>query len=161
MNEDFVTYELAIKLKEKGFDEECLAYYTSEYTLYLNTIVLCDDKYLEVAEIDYEECLRSYNTKKDRLLRTIVDAPTISQVLKWLREEKKIHIDPCILTDCDTDADGKMIKINKYTYWSFSITSIETGDMIYFEYEHIDDKRFDSYEQAILAGIEYVLDNLI
>ncbi len=33
--------------------------------------------------------------------------------------------------------------------------------MIYFEYEHIDDKRFDSYEQAALAGISYVLDNLI
>ena len=61
--------------------------------------------------------------------------------------------------DADTDADGRVI--NEYIYWSFSITSIETGDMIYFEYEHIDDKRFDYYEQAVLAGIEYVLDNLI
>ena len=31
--------------------------------------------------------------------------------------------------------------------------------MIYYEYEHVDDKRFDSYEQAAIAGIEYVLDN--
>lgn len=27
MNEDFVTYELAVKLKEKGFDEPCYGYY--------------------------------------------------------------------------------------------------------------------------------------
>lgn len=83
----------------------------------------------------------------------------IYDVLKWLREEKKLHIEPCILADADTDADGKVI--NEFTYWSFSIVSIATGDMIYFEYEHIDDMRFDSYEQATLAGIEYVLYNLI
>lgn len=70
-----------------------------------------------------------------------IDAPTISQVLKWLRDEKKLYIEPCILADHDADVDGKII--NEYTYWSFSVTSIETGDMIYFEYEHIDDKRFD------------------
>jgi hypothetical protein len=85
--------------------------------------------------------------------------PTIPQVLKWLREEKKMYIEPCILTDADTDADSKVINI--YTYWSYSITHIESGDMIYYEYEHIDDKRFDSYEQAALAGIEYTINNLI
>ena len=88
-----------------------------------------------------------------------VNAPTISQVLKWLREEKKIYVEPCILADRDADADDKVI--NEYTYWSFSITHIETGDMIYFEYEHIDGKRYESYEQAALAGIEYTLDNFI
>lgn len=155
---EIVTFEIGKKLKEKGFEEECLAYYTSEYTLYTNKVVLCDDKYLEVAEIDYEECLRSYNTQKDRLLRTIVDAPTIPQVLKWLRDEHSLYVEPCIFADADTDADGKVI--SEYTYWSFRITHIETGDMIYFEYEqHIDDKRFDSYEEAALAGIEYILDN--
>ena len=71
-------------------------------------------------------------------------APTISQVLKWLREEKKIHIEPCILVDGDTDADGKII------------TYIESGDIIYFE-----DKRFNSFEEAALVGIEYTLNNLI
>lgn len=85
--------------------------------------------------------------------------PTISQVLKWLREEKYIHIEPCILADADTDADGKVI--NEFTYWSFSVMSTDTGDMIYFEYEHTDDKRFDYYEQAALAGVNYCLNNLI
>ena len=156
--EVFVTFEVAKKLKEKGFKEECLAYYTTEYTLYNNVITLTDDKYLCVSDIDYEEFLVSHNSIK-YTNGNYVDAPTISQVLKWLRGEKKIHIEPCILADADTDADGKVI--NEFTYWSFSIMSIATGDMIYFEYEHIDDKRFNSYEEAALAGIEYVLNNLI
>lgn len=140
---EFVSFELAKKLKEKGYPQH-----------------IADDAYITD---NYGE--DEYNIG-DRLPIPIipdymddVSAPTISQVLKWLREEKDIHIEPCILADADTDADGKVI--NEYTYWSFSIYSIETGDMIYFEYEHIDDKRFNSYEQAAIAGIEYVLDNLI
>lgn len=33
MNEQFVPYEIALKLKEKGFDEECLAYWVDKDTL--------------------------------------------------------------------------------------------------------------------------------
>ena len=145
MNDDFAPFELAVKLKEKGFDEECLAYYTSEHTLYTNKVVLCDDKYLEVAEIDYEECLRSYNTQKDRLLRTIVDAPTISQVLKWLREKYFIHIStkpyPC--------EDGIMwlYETRKFNEYRSVVVANKTG--------------FIKEEKAALAGIKCVLDNLI
>lgn len=145
--EDFVPFELAVKLRDKGFDEECLAYYTSEYTLYTNKVVLCDDKYLEVAEIDYEECLRSYNTQKDRLLRTIVDAPTISQVLKWLREEKKVHI---IAEIADR---GWYNTIYPNVRWENGKLKSDTYIMSF--------KNKESYEQAALAGIEYALDNLI
>lgn len=134
--EYFVTFEKAKKLKEKGFNEPCYKYY-------------------QKGVLDSDDCWNRYN--KGTANRC--SAPTISQVLKWLREEKKIHIEPCILADADTDADGKVI--NEYIYWSFCITSIESGDMIYFEYEHIDDRRFNSFEEAALAGIEYALDNLI
>lgn len=149
---EIVTFEIAKKLKEKGFKELCLAYYTNDDILYYN--------YSHKAGASYTDCYLSHNLMpKDSVSGKFADAPTISQVLKWLREEKKIYVEPCILADADTDADGKVI--NEYTYWSFSVTHIETGDMIYFEYEHIDDKRFDSYELAALAGIEYALDNLI
>lgn len=136
MNEDFVSFDLAKKLKEKSFYQPCLAHYNN------GKLILQDL---------YENCGNS--------AYFFVDAPTIFQVLKWLRKEHKVYIEPCILADADTDADGKVI--NEYTYWSFTVTNIETGDMIYSEYERIDDKRFDSYEQAALAGIEYVIDNFI
>lgn len=133
---DFISYELAKKLENKGFD--------------------CDNNYGYNDKGDI--CVPVYNIDEDQLM-TMTPCPEIHEVLKWLREEKKIHVEPCILADADIDADGKVI--NEYTYWSFSVTHIETGDMIYFEYERIDDKRFDSYELAALAGVEYCLDNLI
>lgn len=143
MNEDFAPFELAVKLKEKGFPQHITdeAYITENYG---------EDEY-DIGDRLPIPLIPDYMDD--------VASPTISQVLKWLRKERKLHIEPCILTDADTDADGKII--NEYVYWSFSVTNIENGEMIYFEYEHIDDKRFDSYEQSAVAGIEYVLDNLI
>lgn len=144
--EDFVTFEIAKKLKEKGFRKPCVATYDDDGMLGYNYY-----QPKRIHAISFDDCLC--------ISDDLVLAPTISQVLKWLREEKKIHIEPCILADGDTDADGKIITY--YTYWSFSITSIESGDMIYFEYEHVNDRKFDSFEYAALAGIEYVLNNLI
>ena len=139
MNEDFVPFELAVKLEEKGFPQHITdeAYITDNYG---------EDEYdigdrLPISLIpDYMDDVAS---------------PTIPQVLKWLREEKKIHIEPCMLTNVNTDADGKII--NEYVYWSFNVKIIECGGIIYVEY----DKRFNSYEQATFAGIEYVFDKLI
>lgn len=149
---EFAPFETAKKLKEKGFKKECLAYYHTDGELLYNK-----DQYRGG---DYRSLLKSYNSlPKNPVGCEQIDAPTTSQVLKWLSKEKKLYIEPCVLADADTNTDGKII--NEYIYWSFSITSIETANMIYFEYEHIDDKRFDSYEQAALAGVEYVLDNLI
>ena len=151
--EDFVTFEIAKKLKEKGFMEKCFLHYEATGGVYSNSIDTYDRPN---QELDYSDFLKCHN---DGNSIGLIDAPTISQVLKWLRKKKKIHIEPCILADADTDADGKII--NEYVYWSFSVTNIESGEMIYFEYEHVDDKRFASYEQTALAGIDYVFDNLI
>lgn len=144
--EGIVPFEISKKLQEKGFKEECLCHYVGVDLVYNiespianNQLWFCHNKYDNIWH------------------RGHVDAPTISQILKWLREEKKIYVEPCILAD--TDTNDRITK--EYPYWSFSITNIETGDRIYFEYEHIDDKKFDSYEQAALAGIEYVIDNIL
>lgn len=155
---EICNFELAKKLKEKGFDKFCEnGYFLKsgiEYSVPNDNSVLVSS----IGEIIFNtECC--WFKEEIEYGRDIIYAPTISQALKWLREEKKIHIKPCILADADTDADGKVI--NEFTYWSFSIISIANGDMIYFEYEHIDDKRFDSYEQSALAGVNYCLDNLI
>ena len=137
MNEDFVPFELAKKLKEKGFREECLSYYTSEYTLYNNTICLTDDKYLCLSEIDYEEFLKSNN--EETRWENICDAPTISQVLKWLREEHVFHVE---------------ILRKKYNGWEYFI---QLNDASYVYHNN----GYESYEAAAIAGIEYVIDNLI
>ena len=78
-----------------------------------------------------------------------INHPTISQVLKWLREEKKIYIE-IFLYD------------RKYSYLVKDITQICEDDLFHkCLNEDTDDEEYATYEQAALAGIEYVLDNLI
>ena len=138
MTEYFVSFDLAKKLKEKGFREKCLAFYTSTKSFYYNNTNVCSD--VE----DLLECCNESEEYDD------IDAPTISQVLKWLRQEKKIHI--CI----DIYDDG----------WFFDTASFykEDTEVYEIEWSYMSSNvtpHYDSYEQAAIAGIEYILDNLI
>ena len=125
MNEDFVPFELAVKLKEKGFPQH-----------WSNDDYVVENEYEDKFEVGshYDRCFIPEH------LPTIA-APTISQVLKWLREEKKIHI--------VIDFDGGM-----NWYYQIALYGLTT-------YEKESEHKYNSYEQAALAGIEYVLDNLI
>lgn len=134
--EDFVTSQITKKLKEKGYPLLKVRKQNGNPIIYD----------LPKEHPDWQNCDAYY-------------IPTIAQVLKWMREEKSIYVTPCVIDDCDTDADGRII--NRFTFWSFDIQIIETGDIIYSGYNRINDKRFDLYEEAALAGIEYALDNLI
>lgn len=86
-------------------------------------------------------------------------APQIHQVLKWLREEKKLYIVPLICSDWSEDADG--IICEEWLFWSYRVFNINDGRIVYDELNKIDNGNFENYEQASLAGIEYVIDNLI
>ena len=68
MKEQFVTYEIALALKELGFDEEC-------FGLYKNEILL-----------------RDYETFQWNEFLNCIKAPLWQQVIDWLRETYKINI---------------------------------------------------------------------
>ena len=118
--EDFVPYELAKKLKEKGFREKCYKhYYPNIKDWFISSLPECGN-------------YSSY-----------LDAPTISQVLKWLREEKKMFV---------------QISLFQYCY-DYCILDTE---MVYYDNEHKvlhQGPTGYSYNEAALAGIEYILDN--
>ena len=122
--EDFVTFELAKKLKEKGFDCSCIGHYVNNQ-LYI------------------AHYLNAFHSDKDESL----DAPTISQVLKWLRKEKKIHI---IVEIADSG----------WYYTLYPNIRWENGKLKSDKYI-MSFKPKVSYEQSALAGIEYVINNWI
>ena len=123
-----VSFDLAKKLKEKGYPQEpknrCQYY---EWDRLRNMHPL----YTEM--VWYESENKKY----------LYSAPTISQVLKWLREEKRIEVNACW--------------DNKDAQWIGYASEMDKPDLVGY-YTSID---YDSYEQATLAEVEYVLDNLI
>lgn len=142
MEMDFVSFDLAKKLKEKGFRELCLAYYTNDDRLWFN--------HSHKAGATYSDCYISHNLMpKGSVSGKFVDAPTISQVLKWLREKGifiEIHVHATFATK------------NKVAYWC-RICRNSNGMRI----KQIDELEasYADYEKAAMGGIEYVIDNLI
>ena len=67
MNKEFVTYEIALELKQLGFDEPCLAGYSAstEKLEYYSRPLVTKDSFT-------------------------VDAPTFSQAFRWFREKHNL-----------------------------------------------------------------------
>ena len=153
---EFVNFSIAKKLKEKGFKEKCLAYYDIDDNVGLLHNTQYGDEY---SPYQYTDLLQSHNTDTTVVQpddsENCCDAPTISQVLKWLREEKEIFIRVTLSYDYSTDADGE--QVDRWTFWLFEVFSVGSGSLIYTE----EISEYDSFELAALAGIEYVIDNLI
>ena len=125
----FVDFNLAKKLKGKGYiGDGNIGEYAGFYYIDEGEPNICHNN-VDNSDIAEDEYLR----------------PTISQVLKWLREEYSIHIStnpyPC--------EDGLMwlYEIRKFSEHIIAVVANKTG--------------FTKEEQAAIAGIEYCLYNLI
>ena len=132
----FIDKQLAIKLKEKGFDRPCFGFYNpiqDELQLY------CANN----KDVTYKNILTSVYKNK-----VLVDAPTIEQVLKWLREEKKIQL----AIDIKRER-----KVGEYI-WGYFVVLLNTSSLCCVQHY---DFESDSYDAAAIAGIEYVINNLI
>ena len=76
MEKQFVTYDIALKLKLLGFAEECLAFYTP------------DSK--ELLPV-YQEPLKGYFTRASS--NESIHAPLWQQVIDWFRDTHRFHIE--------------------------------------------------------------------
>lgn len=132
--EDFIPYELAVKLKEKGFKDNCIGYYDYAGEFHYNYESAISNKEIYFCHNKYDNIWH----------RDLVDTPTISQVLKWLREEKKIYI----MIDRSFSVKNS---------WHYIICNNDDFEHL-TQQESIPNRK---WELAALAGIEYVIDNLI
>lgn len=81
----FIPYEIALQLKEKGFDEECLRTWSWYFSPYFEGT----EKQEEAILIDNKR--KSYETGNE-LPRKYCYAPLYQQVIDWFREKKSIWI---------------------------------------------------------------------
>ena len=131
VEEDYVSFETAKLLKERGFDEKCSHYWQDEISEYSITkeIHRWTDSTLANTEI---------STSKR------FSAPTLQMVMKWLREVHNIHIS--IATVCDGKAWGYETIIQKQR--------IPVPATLFIDWK-------DTSEEACEAAIRYCLENLI
>lgn len=142
--EDFAPFKLARKLKEKGYPQvkkNTLAMYNEEGEWFSLAANLDDYEYA-FEDFDDRDCV----------------CPTISQVLKWLRKDKQLHVSIDLMCDYSEDADGNIRE--EWTYWSYSVHHIKEGP-IYRDFNQLDHIEYESFKEAAIKGIEHVLDNLI
>lgn len=128
---EFLSFEIAKKLKEKGFPQH-----------WSNLHYILENEY----EDDFFEVGAKYQVEVIYDYIPTIAAPTISQVLKWLREEKKLFIE--------------VYMYNNHYLWEIYNTEIVDVDMTQ-KSEKYSEEEYLTYEDAALAGIEYVLYNLI
>jgi len=136
ITEDYVSFETAKLLKEKGFNSKCIAYY------------LVFDENIKFYECNNLGQILLYisNDNWGIILKNPLEsgyaAPTLQMAMKWLREVYNLYIDI-------------RININNSLY-SFKIYSVGiSGARAFTEY------RIKSYEEACEEAIQYSLENLI
>ena len=113
MKKQFVTYEIALKLKELGFDEECFAYYNKmgsfvdeDGSIYKKSKVLFleyDNQFNQISPLWFEKDIikemwdeGSYwdgEHSRCKLVGNDVKALLWQQVIDWFREKHNIIID--------------------------------------------------------------------
>ena len=146
ITEDYVSFETAKLLKEKGFSENTVCKYADVGGV---TEKWYDDYRERVLRFDWDEgyLIEPLIEPKEQyeIIGDTIFAPTLQMAMKWLREVHTIFIDIMTYTT------GNKIQFRWVGYDKDRLFSQEEGRTIYFE----------SYEQAVETAIKYTLENLI
>lgn len=138
ITEDYVSFETAKLLKEKGFQQlqDNCGYFTTEMVYSIDT----DDD----GEHHFAHQYPAGVYNKDKYIA----APTLQMAMKWLREVHNLCVEPY------RTASGYL----------YTISKIWTGSEIYSDEFNGDDEasgQWTTYEKACEAAIKYCLEHLI
>lgn len=126
---DYCDYETCVALKELGYKIPTSAYYMPKNS----QLIFVINQFRGGAAMD---CFYSNNSlPKECMASDFIDAPTMWEVQKWLREEKKIEVNATY---------DNVVELHWHWYMK-SLTNRNQGTSIINR---------DSYEQALLAGIK-------
>ena len=138
ITEDYVSFETAKLLKEKGFNESCYTYYDD-----IDDSINRFDKGLHFSNTSYPWGV-PYDISK---AKKYVVAPTLQMTIKWLRKKHNI-----LLFLLPAQENGKLVYLAEVWTWN-------EGEGIY-ESTYASMPRKEP-EQTINAAIKHSLENLI
>ena len=143
IKEDYVSFEIAKLLKEKGFDEYCRA----EWLEYIDGPSKGKTYLTECGSgLQHDSCSNTSLKKFNYDGQMYYAAPTLQMAMKYLRDVHNI----CIVIDSDI--------CDSFDFYSIIRIKSEESWKTYVEYE---DEGSNTYEEAIEKAIEYCLTNLI
>jgi len=132
IKEDYVSFQIARLLKEKGFQQlqDNCGYFTTEMVYSINV----DDN----GEHHFAHQYPAGVYNKDEYIA----APTLQMAMKWLREVHKIHI--------------AFYPYGEYSCDNYQFDVYKDNELVVSK-----DDGYITYEQAVEAAIKYCLENLI
>ena len=132
---DYCDYDTCVALKELGYNRGAYAYYFPNH----KEDLIFNSHQMRGCSIN--EMLKGYNTyPKDVMGHQLIDAPTMWEAQKWLREEKKIHVEV-------------HIAFNKYFYELFKTDEYDKHCGIQ-KVLVLGTNGYESHEEALLEGIK-------
>jgi hypothetical protein len=147
ITEDYVSFEVAKLLKEKGFREITNRYYNAQY----DQIRTVSDTFM--MDWNDEEHMRSI-TMPDS-----VSIPTLQMAMKWLREVHEIYIEipiysigKPVLYRWNAFKNGRLVTDEEKPKTSNVIIKGDDNNPTVYYYK---------YEEACEVAIKYCLENLI
>ena len=142
MEKEFVPYEIALKLKELGFDEPCLASYYTDIDE--NNLEGKHDYRKTFNGLEYHPLTKFGTGWEPNFIRNTesvhyVSAPTFSQAFRWFREKHGLSV---LIHDCLDDYIGEIVE------WAITENKII----------HQVPNRIETYEQAELACLNKLIE---
>ena len=127
---DYCDYDTCVALRELGYKVPTSAYYMPHH----KDLIWVSNPFRGGYVTD---CFYSHNSlPKDVMTANFIDAPTLWEVQKWLREKRRI--------------DANAFYDNMDASWRFYILEIDSPDL---SGTHAYNDAYMSYEEALLEGV--------
>ena len=136
MEKEFVPYEIALELKELGFDEHCFGYFYTE------------DKFFETkiknSELE-EECS--------------ISVPLYQQAFRWFREKYDLVIEPCVPFQRLYSTEEDHFEILEFGYRIYSFDQYRGGLRDKIEWDGYDNSNEEEAELECLKKLIEIVTN--
>ena len=143
ITEDYISFEIAKLLKEKGFNEPCNAVYRK---------TLKDNKFIDEPDFHITTFIKSNSELLESGFKDIVfcSAPSLALVMKWLREVYNLFVSINIIPHTTVTMEQK--------YFFFVIFKDRRRYNFPLDYTT---EFYQTPEEACEAAIKYCLEKLI
>ena len=141
ITEDYVSFETAKLLKEKGFDEE------TDYIFYHY-------------EEDNDWCFEKFLLEDKFDNKKMLHCPTHQMACKWLRKKHQLHISVDVSPLYGKTKDEKGRNTCGLLYWHYMACGVWLNEK-YNPHQKAFVVSAESNEQAIEKALKYCLENLI